>query len=94
MQSKTNQHGHHNKSNLSNIKNIWIGLKSILRIKNISNDIPKSLFVNGTPISIQIISTASSLKLLREPSSVFPFHINISLIFLKIDLISPFFNSH
>ena len=75
---------------MSNIKNIWRGLTFFLRIKSISTNIPKSLFVNDTLVSIQIISTASSLKLLTEPSLIFPFHINIFPIFVKTDLMSPF----
>ena len=37
--------------NWNSIENTWKGLKSILNIKNISAEIPKTLTVDGTTIS-------------------------------------------
>ena len=50
-QSKTNYYNHYFETNWSSIKNTWKGLKSILNIKNISAENPKTLTVNGTTIS-------------------------------------------
>ena len=50
-QSKTNYYNHYFETNWISIKDIWKGLKSILNIKNISPDIPKSLTVDSTTIS-------------------------------------------
>ena len=50
-QSKTNYYNHYFETNWNSIKNTWKGLKSILNIKNISADIPKTLTVDGTTIS-------------------------------------------
>ena len=50
-QSKTNCYNHYFETNWNSIKNTWKGLKSILNIKNISADIPKTLTVDGTTIS-------------------------------------------
>ena len=50
-QSKTNYYNHYFETNRNSIKNIWKGIKSILNIKNISADNPKSLTVDGTTIS-------------------------------------------
>ena len=93
-QSKTNYYNHYFETNWKNIKNIWKGLKSILIIKNISADIPKSLTVDSTTVSnlmaISNISTTIFLQLLIKRSVIFHFHINIFQIFLKTDLIFPF----
>ena len=93
-QSKTNYYNHYFETNWKNIKNIWKGLKSILIIKNISADIPKSLTVDSTTVSnlmvISNISTTIFLQLLIKRSVIFHFHINIYQIFLKTDLIFPF----
>ena len=48
---KTNYYNHYFESKWNDIKNTWKGSKSILTIKNISADIPKSLSVYGTTIS-------------------------------------------
>ena len=40
---KTNYYNQYFKVNMKNIKNIWKGIKSIINIKNLSSDIPKSL---------------------------------------------------
>ena len=50
-QSKTNYYNHYFETNWNSIKNTWKGLKSILNIKNISAEIPKTLTVDGTTIS-------------------------------------------
>ena len=50
-QSKTNYYNHYFETNWSSIKNTWKGLKSILNIKIISAEIPKTLTVDGTTIS-------------------------------------------
>ena len=50
-QSKTNCYNHYFQTNWNSIKNTWKGLKSILNIKNISAEIPKTLTVDGTTIS-------------------------------------------
>ena len=50
-QSKTNCYNHYFETNWNSIKNSWKHIKSILNIKNISADIPKSLTVDGTTIS-------------------------------------------
>ena len=39
---------------MNNIKNTWKGIKSIIAIKNLSSDIPKSLPSNGSTITNQI----------------------------------------
>ena len=50
-QSKTNYYNHYFETNWNSIKNTWTGLKSILNIKKISAEIPKTLSVDGTTIS-------------------------------------------
>ena len=50
-QSKTNYYNHYFESNWNSIKNTWKGIKSIITIKEISTDIPKSLSVDGATIS-------------------------------------------
>ena len=50
-QRKTNYYNHYFETKWNSIKNTWKGLKSILNIKNISADIPKTLTVDGTTIS-------------------------------------------
>ena len=50
-QSKTNYYNHYFETNWNSIKNTWKGLKSILNIKKISADVPKTLSVDGTTIS-------------------------------------------
>ena len=47
-QSKTNYYNHYFETNWNSIKNTWKGLKSILNIKKISAEIPKTLTVNGS----------------------------------------------
>ena len=48
-QSKTNYYNHYFETNWNSIKNLF--LKSILNIKNISAEIPKTVTVDGTTIS-------------------------------------------
>ena len=50
-QCKTIYYNHYFEINWNSIKNTWKGIESILYIKNISADIPKTLTVNGTTIS-------------------------------------------
>ena len=50
-QNKTNYYNHYFETNWNSIKDTWKGIESILNIKNISADIPKSLTVDGTTIS-------------------------------------------
>ena len=50
-QSKTNYYNHYFETNWNSIKNTWKDSKSILNIKNISAEIPKTLSVAGTTIS-------------------------------------------
>ena len=39
---------------MNNIKNTWKGIKSIITIKNLSSDIPMSLYSNGSTITNQV----------------------------------------
>ena len=39
---------------MNNIKNTWKGIKSIITIKNLSSDIPTSLYSNGSTITNQV----------------------------------------
>ena len=93
-QSKTNYYNHYFETNWNNIKNTWKSLKSILNIKNISAEIPKTLTVDVPLFPIQwksqLFLTTIFLQLLLKRSLIFHFHINIFQIFLKIDLIFPF----
>ena len=50
-QSKTNYYNYYFEANWNSIKRTWKGIKSILSIKNISADIPKTFIVDGTTIS-------------------------------------------
>ena len=50
-QRKTNYYNHYFETNWNSIKNTWKSLKSILNIKKISAEIPKTLTVDGTTIS-------------------------------------------
>ena len=86
-QSQTNCYNHYFETNWKSIKNIRKALKSI-------SSIPKSLTVDGTtifnPLASQIFSKTIFLQLPTKRSLIFHFHINIFLIFLKIDLIFSF----
>ena len=50
-QSKNNYFNNYFESNWNTIKNAWKGIKSIITIKDFSDDIPKSLSVDGATIS-------------------------------------------
>ena len=70
-QSKTNYYNHTTKTTTTNrnsIKNTWKGLKSILNIKDISADIPKTFTVDGTTIfnPMEIFSTTIFLEFLLK----------------------------
>ena len=52
--SKTNYYNQYFKANMNNIKNTWKGIKSIITIKNLSSDIPKSLSSSGFTIKNQV----------------------------------------
>ena len=39
---------------MNNIKNTWKGIKSIITIKNLSSDIPRSLYSNGSTITSKV----------------------------------------
>ena len=50
-QSKTNYYNHYFEANWNSIKNTWKGIKSILNIKSISAEFPKTITIDGTTIS-------------------------------------------
>ena len=93
-QSKTNYYKHYFESNWNSIKNTWKGIKSIITIKEISAGIFQSLSVDTATISnsmaISGIFNNYFSSIANKKSLIFHFHINIFLIFLKIDLIFPF----
>ena len=62
-QSKTNHYNHYFETNWNSIKNTWERLKSILNMKNIFAEIPKTLTTDGTTISNPIFSTTIFLQL-------------------------------
>ena len=94
-QTKTSYYNHYFEANWNSIKNTWKGIKSVLNIKNISAEFPKTLTADGTaisdPMEISNIfnnyfpSIASKTKLNVSSS-----HKHFFQIFLKIDLILPF----
>ena len=86
--SKMNYYNHYFKNNWDNIKNTWKGIKSILNINNTHSNIPKILVSNNTTNAEPIeISLHLLLLKLRKVSNI---PINTFLIFLKIDLMTPF----
>ena len=93
-QSKTNYYKHYFESNWDSIKNTWKGIKSIITIKEISAGIFQSLSVDtatiSNPMAISGIFNNHFFSIANKKSLIFHFHINIFLIFLKIDLIFPF----
>ena len=93
-QSKTNYYKHYFESNWNSIKNTWKGIKSIITIKEISAGIFQSLSVDtatiSNPMAISGIFNNYFSSIANKKSLIFHFHINIFLIFLKIDLIFPF----
>ena len=52
--SKSNYCNQYLRVNMNNIKNTWKGIKSIITIKNLSSDIPKSLSYNGSTITNKV----------------------------------------
>ena len=52
--SKSNYYNQYFRANMSNIKNTWKGIKSVITIKNFYSDIPKSLFCNGSTITNKV----------------------------------------
>ena len=52
--SKSNYYNQHFRANMNNIKNTWKRIKSIITIKNLSSDIPKSLSCNGSTITNKV----------------------------------------
>ena len=52
--NRTNYYNQHFEANMSNIKNTWKGIKSILTIKNTSSDFPKCLSSNGSTFTNQV----------------------------------------
>ena len=93
-QDKTNYYKHYFESNWNSIKNTWKGIKSIITIKEISAGIFQSLSVDtatiSNPMAISGIFNNYFSSIANKKSLMFHFHINIFLIFLKIDLIFPF----
>ena len=93
-QSKTNYYKHYFESNWNSIKNTWKGIKSIITIKEISAGIFQSLSVDtatiSNPMAISGIFNNYFSSIANKKGLMFHFHINIFLIFLKIDLIFPF----
>ena len=83
-----NYYNHYFKTNWDNIKYTWKGIKSILNINNTHSNIPKILVSNNTTNAEPIeISLHLLLLKLRKVSNI---PINTFLIFLKIDLMTPF----
>ena len=79
---------HYFKTYWANIKNTWKGITSILNINNTHSNIPKILVSNNTTNAEPIeISLHLLLLKLRKVSNI---PINTFLIFLKIDLMTPF----
>ena len=52
--SKSNYYNQYFRANKNNIKNTWKGIKSIITIKNLSSDIPKTLSCNGLTITNKV----------------------------------------
>ena len=90
--SKVNDYNHYFKTNWDNIKNTCKGIKSILNINNTHSNIPKVLVSNDTTSAniLQTYSTTSLHPLLLKLRKVLNIPINAFLIFLKIDLMTPF----
>ena len=51
---KSNDYNQYFRANMNNIKNTWKEIKSIITIKNLSFDIPKSLYGNGSTITNKV----------------------------------------
>ena len=52
--SKSNYYHQYLRANINNIKNTWKRIKTIIAIKNLSSDIPKSLSGNGSTITNKV----------------------------------------
>ena len=90
--SKMNYYNHYFKTNCENMKNNWQGIKSFLSINNNPSHIPKILVSNDTKSTEPIkTATISLLELLLKLKKVLNIPRNTFLIFLKIDLMIPFF---
>ena len=68
---------------MNNIKNTWKGMKSIITIKNLYSDIPKSLFCNGSTITnkVEISNIFSNYfaTIAEKQKKISIPHLNISL---------------
>ena len=51
---KSNYYNPYFRAIMNNIKNTWQGIKSIITIKNLRSDIPKSLSYNGLTITNKV----------------------------------------
>ena len=51
---------------MNDIKNTWKGIKSIITIKSFYSDIPKSLFCNGSTITIKVEFQISLTIILQQ----------------------------
>ena len=90
--SKTNYYNHYFKTTWDNIKNTWKVIKSILNINNTNSNIPKILASNDTTSaeSVEIANIFNNLLTSIAAKTKESIPINTSLIFLKIDLMTPF----
>ena len=52
--SKSNYYHQYLRANMDNIENTWERIKTIIAIKNLSSDIPKSLSGNGSTITNKV----------------------------------------
>ena len=69
--SKTNYYNQYFEGNMSNMKNTWKGIKSILTINNIYSDFPKCLSSNGCT---KCLSSNISTKLKYQLSLIIILH--------------------
>ena len=90
--TKTNYYNHYFKTTWDNIKNTWKGIKSVLNINNTNSNIPKILASNDTTSaeSVEIANIFNNLLTSIAAKTKESIPINTSLIFLKIDLMTPF----
>ena len=51
---KSNYYNQYFRANMNKIKNTWKGIKSVITIKNLRSDIPKSLSYNGSTITNKV----------------------------------------
>ena len=80
---KSNYYNQYFRAIMNNIKNTWKEIKSIITIKNLLSDIPKSLSYNGLTITnkveISSIFTIILQQLLRKQKKISIPHTNNSL---------------